>query len=151
MTLSTWELRDPEQLITAVADLVPLDHDTAYAVLVRAPSTDQELLDVRRIELPALLDDSDDISEDLCDLAGSFHLPDVRIPQHALVTVIVRSGRCLVGPNEGVWLAGWRYSNHFAPVFDSDLFVVTEHGWVHFFSDCAGHEPHSRSAELRGD
>ena len=44
-------------------------------------------------------------------------------------------------PNEAVWLNGWRFSNHFAPVYDSDLILVTEHGWTDFMTQWAGHEP----------
>ncbi len=128
MTLSSYEIADPERLINEIAAEVELSDDTAYLALVRAPSTDQELIEVRRLDLPALLDDDDDISDELRDLARSFALPDLRPPRHAVVTVLVRPGRCIIGPNEVVWLKGWRYSNHWAPVWDSDLILVTEHG-----------------------
>ncbi len=141
MTLEPFEIRDPEQLITDVAEQVDLGEDTAHVVLVRAPSTTQEVIEVRTLDLPALLDDDDNISDDLCDLARSFAVPDVRPPQHAVVTVIVRPGRCIFGPNEGVWLAGWRYSNHLAPIYDSDLILVTEHGWTDLMTTWSGRHP----------
>jgi hypothetical protein len=144
-TLSPWELRDPEMLIHEIAERVPLAEDHAYAALVRAPSTRAELVDVRPLALPALLDDEDDISDELARLAQSWQLPDVRPPQHLVATILVRPGRCVLGPNEGVWLRGWRYANHVAPVFDSDLFVVTDHGWTHFPSSWAGHTPRTAS------
>ncbi len=141
MTLESFEIRDPGELIRQVAERVELVEDRAYAVLVRAPSTDQHLVEVRELDIPALLDDDDDIRDLLPELARSFSLPDVRPPHHALVTVVVRPGRCIIGPNEGVWLRGWRYSNHFAPLYDSDLILVTEHGWTDFMTAWAGREP----------
>jgi hypothetical protein len=47
----------------------------------------------------------------------------------------------VLGPNEGVWLNGWRYANHCVRLYDGDLFLVTEHGWSHFPSMLAGHQP----------
>lgn len=141
MTLEAFEIRDPERLIKDVANIVDLVEDSAYAVLVRAPSTAQQVVEARLLEIPALLDDDDDIRDHLCGIARSFDLPDVRPPRHALVTVLVRSGRCVIGPNEGVWLRGWRYSNHLAPVYDSDIILVTEHGWTDLLTTWAGHEP----------
>lgn len=149
MKLEPFEIRDPERLITEVAERVELVEDTAYAVLVRAPSTDQEVIEVRTLDIPALLDDDDDISGDLRVLARSFAIPDVRPPRHAVVTVIVRAGRCVFGPNEGVWLSGWRYANHLAPIYASNLLLVTEHGWADLMSTWAGRHPAMRAASSR--
>lgn len=146
MRLEPHDIRDPGKLIAQIAERVDLVEDTAYAALVRVPSTTQELVEVRRLDLPALLDDDDEIRGDLRDLAWSFDVPDLRPPQHALVTVIVRPGRCIIGPNEAVWLSGWRYSNHLAPVYDSDLILVTEHGWTDFMTTWAGHTPRMLSS-----
>jgi hypothetical protein len=83
-----------------------------------------------------------DISDDLCDAARSFGLGSHGDrPHHALVTVVVRPGRCVFGPNEAVWFRGWRYSNHFESAFSGDMVLVTEHGWSDFMSGEAGHEP----------
>ena len=38
-------------------------------------------------------------------------------------------------------LAGWRYANHFMPVFEGGLLLVTEHGWYDWYSGEAGHTP----------
>ena len=141
MALEDFEIRDPERLVKQVVELVDLMDDQAYAVLVRAPSTKQEVVEVRLLDVPALLDDDDDISDLLRAVARSFNLPDVRPPQHALVTVIVRSGRCVIGPNEGVWLRGWRYANHHAPLYDSYIILVTEHGWTDLMTTWACREP----------
>ena len=141
MTLETYEIRDPERLIREVAERVPLEEDTAYAVLVRLPSTEQRIVDVKRLDLPALLDDDDEIRDDLRAVAESYGVPWTRECRYSLVTVVVRPGRCVFGPNESVWLKGWRYSNHLQRIFDSDLILVTEHGWSHFFSRFAGYQP----------
>jgi len=66
--------------------------------------------------------------------------------EHALVTVVVRPGRCVFGPNELVWSKGWRYANHLQAVFDGDLVLVTEHGWLDLMSREAGFEPAMRPA-----
>ena len=141
MTLEPWDIKDPDLLISGVAKQVPLTEDTAYVVLVRRPSTRQEIVEIRKLDLPALLDDDDDISDQLCEVVRSFGIPDTRECLHAVVTVLVRPGRCVMGPNEVVWIKGWRYANHFVRTFDSDLILVTEHGWTDFMTRFAGHEP----------
>jgi hypothetical protein len=142
MTLHNYELRDPAALIEEIADAVDLVEDTAYVALVHHPSTRQRLLGVRRLDLPALVDDDDDISDDLCTVARSFGIGwHGRSPEHLLMTVVVRPGRCVFGPNEGVWLRGWRYSNHCESMYTGELMLVTEHGWVDLMSDAAGSRP----------
>jgi hypothetical protein len=146
MALEPWDIKDPDLLIRAVAELVPLAEDTAYVVLVRRPSTQQEIVEIRKLDLPALLDDDDDISDELRDAVRSFGVPDTRECLHAVVTVLVRPGLCVMGPNEAVWLKGWRYANHFVRAFDGDLILVTEHGWTDFMTRFAGHAPRMESA-----
>jgi len=142
MTLEPYEFRDPEELIRDVATLVDLVEDRAFVALVHLPATEQRVVEVRELDLPALLDDDDDISDHLCGVARSFDIPQAApSPRHALVTVLVRRGRCVFGPNEGVWLRGWRYSNHHTRAYDSDLILVTEHGWTDFMTEWSGHEP----------
>jgi hypothetical protein len=144
MALKQYDVRDPGQLITEIAERVELAEDTAWLALVHRPSTTQKLLDVRALELPALLDDGEDISETLCGVVHSFGLGWRQRPEHAVVTIIVRPGRCVLGPNELVWSRGWRYANHFESVFDSHLILVTEHGWLDLMSEEAGFEPAMR-------
>jgi hypothetical protein len=141
MALHTFELADPQRLMDDLAARVPLSEDTAYVALVRDPSTHQELLDVRSPDLPALVDDDESLSEHLREVARAFAIPDGLPVRHLLVTILVRPGRCIFGPNEAVWLAGWRYANHFQRAFDGALFLVTEHGWHELMSDDAGREP----------
>lgn len=142
MKLQPWDLRDPAAFMSDIAERVPLPEDAAYLALVEHPSSEQRILSVKPLPVPALLDDGDDISEDLCDAARSFGVGcHRRRPQHALVTVIVRPGRCVFGPNEAVWLNGWHHPNHFESAFSGDLVLVTEHGWADLMSAEAGHEP----------
>lgn len=141
MDLEPYDVRDPAQLIAEIAEQVDLVEDTAWLALVRRPSTTQELLEVRALELPALLDDGEDISESLHNATKSFGLGWQRDYEHALVTIVVRPGRCVFGPNELVWSLGWRYTNHLEAVFDGNLILVTEHGWLDLMTQEAGFEP----------
>lgn len=144
MELAPYELRDPARLMTDLAARLPLVEDTAYAALVHHPSTTQRLVTVKSLDLPALVDDDDrtQLSEHLRAAAESFGIGlDVPFGEYLLMTVVVRPGRCVLGPNEGVWLNGWRYSNHLTRLVTGDLILVTEHGWVDFARHAAGHEP----------
>ncbi len=144
MELAPYDVRDPAQLISQIAEQVDLVEDTAWLALVHRPSTTQKLLEVRPLELPALLDDGERISDHLRGAAEAFGLGWRRHYEHALVTVVVRPGRCVLGPNELVWSLGWRYANHFEAAFDGDLILVTEHGWRDLMSHEAGFEPSMR-------
>lgn len=146
MELQSFDLRDPAHLIDEIAAREPLQEDTAYLALVQHPSTTQRLVAVKRLDLPALLDDGEDISDDLCRAARSFGIGWHGRPEHMVMTVLVRPGRCVIGPNELVWSNGWRYSNHLESLFTGDLMLVTEHGWVDFMSKEAGHEPRMQVA-----
>lgn len=142
--LRTYELRDPAALIREVADAVVLGEDTAWLALIHHPSTEQTLLRVDPLPVPALLDDDDDISEHLRAATEAFGLPWIhngRGPDHKAVTVVVRPGFAVFGPNEGVWCRGWRYANHLQDVYTGELILVTEHGWVDFMTDACGHHP----------
>lgn len=141
MDLKPYDVRDPAQLIAEIAEQVDLVADTAWLALVHRPSTTQKLVEVRALELPALLDDGEDISEPLCGAARAFGLEWRRDYEHALVNVVVRPGRCVFGPNELVWSLGWRYANHLEAAFDGDLILVTEHGWLDLMTEEAGFEP----------
>jgi hypothetical protein len=146
MKLPTFELRDPARLMNDVAERVPLTEDRAYAALVHHPSTRQLLLEVVPIPLPALLDDDDDISDQLRTVAESFGIEWRHPIEHLLMTIIVRPGLTVVGPNESVWLNGWRSANHFQGIHTGDLIVVTEHGWLEFMTNEAGHFPRMAAA-----
>ncbi len=142
--LKPYELRDPAALIRGVAEAVSLTQDTAWVALVHHPSTEQVLVRVDPLPVPALLDDDDDISEHLRAATESFGLGWAGAgqgPKHMAVTVVVRPGSAVLGPNERVWFKGWRYANHLQSLYTGELILVTEHGWVDFMTDAAGHEP----------
>jgi hypothetical protein len=149
--LKPYELRDPARLIRAVAERVTLAEDTSWLALVHHPSTNQRLVRVDQLPIPALLDDDDDISAHLRTAAEACGIGwSGRGPDHMAVTIIVRPGYAVFGPNEGVWCKGWRYSNHFQSLHTGELMLVTEHGWVDFMTDFAGLEPRMVSTDLVG-
>ena len=143
MTLARYDMKDPARLIHEISERVPLTRDTAYVVLVRDPSTTQSIVTIRRLDEPALRDDDEwlEMRDELREVAQSMDVPDAHPTRHSLVTVLVRPGRTILGPNERVWFKGWRYSNHFQRAFDGGLIVVTEHGWLDSHTNWAGHEP----------
>lgn len=148
-----YELRDPARLIREVAECVTLSEDTAWLALVHHPSTDQQLVQVDPLPVPALLDDDDDISAHLRAAAEACGIGwGVRGqgPEHMAVTIVVRPGYAVFGPNEAVWCKGWRYANHFQAVYTGELVLVTEHGWTDFMTDAAGHEPRMVTTEGLG-
>jgi hypothetical protein len=140
--LEPYDLRDPRRLIHQIGDRVPLEEDTAWLALVRHPSTEQELVRVDALPVPALLDDDDDISDHLRRAAEAYGIGwSGKGPEHMAVTVIVRPGFTVFGPNEAVWFKGWRYANHLQSIYTGELILVTEHGWADFMSHSAGNEP----------
>jgi len=144
MDLQPYDVRDPAGLIAEIAEEVDLVEDSAWLALVHRPSTTQQLLGVRALDLPALLDDGEDISATICAATRAFRLGWRQHYEHALVTVVVRPGRCVLGPNELVWSNGWRYANHLEAVFDGGLILVTEHGWLDLMTQEAGFAPTMR-------
>lgn len=106
MQLKPYDVRDPAALIAEIAERVDLTEGTAWLALIHRPSTTQKLLEVIPLELPALLDDSEDISGVLRDAVQGLGLGWRRHDEHAVVTVVVRPGRCVLGPNELVWSLG---------------------------------------------
>ena len=142
MTPYSFEFRSSAALIEEVAARVPLVEDTVYVVLVARPSTEQRIVTIRRLDTPARIDDWDMAREEIYGLMQELPIPQrPRPPRHSALTVLVRGGLCLFGPNEGRWMAAWRYSNHLANAFDGSMILVTEHGWCDFMTDEAGHSP----------
>lgn len=142
MTLKPYQFKKPADVIEEVARRVPLTAGAVYAVLVDNPSTDQRIVAVRRFDTPALIDDWQDAREEIREVMHGLPIPDEpRLPRHAALTVLVRPGLCVLGPNEGTWMNAWRYSNHLANAYSGDLILVTEHGWYDFMTDTAGHSP----------
>ncbi|HET7326766.1 MAG TPA: hypothetical protein VFJ14_05700 [Nocardioidaceae bacterium] len=141
MKLHSYEYRDPGAVIAEVAERVPLTEDSAYLVLVADPSTEQRIVTVQRFDEPALLDDWDDARREIHRRVSNLPIPREEEPQHSMLTVLVRAGLCVFGPQESPWFNAWKYSNHLRRVFGSEFILVTEHGWRHFMTDCAGRQP----------
>lgn len=142
--LKPYELRDAAALIRGIADTVTLAEDTAWLALVHHPSTEQRLVRVDPLPVPALLDDDDEISPHLRAAAETYELGwpvKGQGPEHMVVTVVVRPGFTVFGPNEGVWCKGWRYANHLQSLYTGEIILVTEHGWADFMTDACGLEP----------
>lgn len=89
-----------------------------------------------------MIDDWHEASEEIYELMHELAIPEgPPPPRHSAVTVLVRSGYCVFGPNEGNWLSAWKYSNHLTNAFNGGLILVTEHGWTDFMTHAAGLSP----------
>ena len=142
MTLRSYDFRSPAELVDQVALRVPLQADSVYVVLVARPSSEQRIVTIRRLATPALIDDWDFASNEIYDVMQESPIPDRSArPDHSMLTLVVRPGLCVFGPNEGRWMSAWRYSNHFRNCFDGSVILITEHGWVDLMTDTAGHSP----------
>lgn len=142
MNLRNFDYRSPAELIDQVAARVPLIEEAVYVVLVARPPTEQRIVTIRRLATPARIEDWEDASEEICELMEELPIPGRQHPpDHSAFTVIVRSGLCVFGPTEGLWLSAWKYSNHMTNAFGGRAMLVTEHGWYDFMTDTAGHSP----------
>jgi hypothetical protein len=141
MELKPYDYRDPESLITEVAERVPLRPGDVYLVLVAHPSTEQRIEKVVLLDLDADQEGYQHTREELRRVMQTLPIPDVVPPIYGVMTVIVRSGLTVIGAGEEAWLLGWRYSNHFRRCYDTDLILVTEHGWMNLMAGIGGCSP----------
>lgn len=143
MTAEDHSYRDVAALVTQIAHLCPLTEGLALLAVVEDPSTTQQLIQLERLPVDARIDAHDEVRDLLRDTMRALPIPDFAGPdtRHSVLTVVVRPGRALLGPHEQAWLMGWRYSNHHRGAWDSELVVVTEHGWYEWRSDWAGFAP----------
>jgi hypothetical protein len=116
MTLHTYDFRSPSQLIEQVGARVPLLDNTAYVVLVVRPSTDPKNVTIRRLDTLVLIDDWQDARDEIYEVMQELPIPErpERI-DHSVITVLVRHGLCVFGPNEGTWMSAWQYSRREVP------------------------------------
>lgn len=150
--IDRWQLRDPASLLTELDHLVPLTQGTLVA-LVHLPSTRQELMAAVPVDWADTAEGGDMLDAELDGDARSELLRRAaeklwgrrptsrRRPEHAFVTVVARTGRAVFGPRETEIGSAWRYANHLLPVFDSELLLVTPHGWRAFTDDSCGAGP----------
>jgi len=145
MELDSYEYRDPGQVLIDVAAGHALKEGDGLLALVRAPSTDQEVIHVSRLgrdEWVAV--DRYTRSQLLCEAMRAMPVPDLRAagpPRHSVMTIVARRGLTVLGGREGEWLMAWRYSHHLLAAFTGDLILVTEHGWTDFMTGWGGDEP----------
>jgi hypothetical protein len=143
MDLKSYDLRDPDRLIEQIAARHRLEEGTALLAVVADPSTTQNLTHVEPLPVDARIAHYEDVRKLLRETMQRMPLPGFAGPdtRHLVVTVLVRPGLTVMGRHESQWLLGWRYSNHLKGAFDGELFLVTEHGWLHFQTDWGDHEP----------
>lgn len=142
MKLRSYDFRDPAELIEQVHAREPLQAGDAMLVLVKNPSSEQQIVQIDRLPVDACIPHYLAVTKLLSDRVRAMSIPDEpRPPRHSVMTVIARHGLTVFGDNESQWLLGWRYSNHLCNTFNSDLILVTEHGWHDFSTDWGGHHP----------
>jgi hypothetical protein len=140
--LHPYDVRDPARLIAEIAEKTALVEGTAHLALVRDVSTEQRLLRVDTLRLPAEIIGWQEASNELRRVVDSWSLPEQGgAPRHTPVLVVVRPGLCVFGPNEAQWLMAERYANFLAPLWTAQDILVTEHGWLDFMTYEAGTTP----------
>ena len=140
--LRAYDVRDPARLIADIAERVPLVQGSAHLALVRDVSTDQEVLRVDTLRLPAEILHWEEASEELCRVVDDWPVGfEPGAPRHTPVLVIVRPGLCVFGPNEAVWFMAECYANFMANLWSARKILVTEHGWLEFMTYEAGPTP----------
>ncbi len=109
---------------------------------MRDVSTEQEVLRVDTLRLPAEILDWEEGSEELRRVVDGWPVGFERgAPRHTPVLVVVRPGLCVFGPNEAVWFLAERYANFMASLWPVLDVLVTEHGWLDFMTNEAGATP----------
>ena len=140
--LHPYDVRDPARLIRDIAERVPLVVGTVHLALVRDVSTEQKVLRVDTLRLPAEILSWEEPREELRRVVEEWPVPDgPGPPRHTPVLVVVRPGLCVYGPNEAVWFLAERYANFLARVWTPCDMLVTEHGWLDFMTNEAGTSP----------
>lgn len=140
------ELRDPQALLDRLAKRYRLTRPAAYLAVVRDPATRQQLVSIEKLHTPALIDTWEPASDELRERLDTGRIPMAgppprSAPRHLPVLVVVRPGRCVIGPNERLWYLAERYANSLAWAWSTSLLLVTEHGWYDPRSRWGGTSP----------
>lgn len=131
-----WSVRDPATvLIEILRRGRPRPGDVHVAKLTCGDTEPQAVLDVVRVHRgppPPRVEASHLLRDHAVSLAGQREWLERgwERPRFVLVTVVARLGRVVPGPDDFLWLAAWRYSNHLTNAFDGDVYLVTDHGWT---------------------
>jgi hypothetical protein len=140
--LHPYDVRDPAALIEDIAERVPLALGTAHMALVQDVSTDQTVLRIDTLRLPAEILDWHAAREELRRVVDAWPIPMGPCrPRHTPVLVVVRPGLCVFGPNELIWFTAERYANFLKRLWTVNDILVTEHGWLDFMTKEAGTSP----------
>ena len=140
--LHLYDVRDPARLIADIAVRASLVEGSAHLALVRDVSTEQRVLRVDQLRLPAEIVDSYAGSRELRRVTEGWSVPfEGGRPRHTPVLVIVRPGLCVFGLNEGVWFRAERYANVGGALWPIRDMLVTEHGWLDFMTNEASSLP----------
>ena len=140
--LHPYDVRDPARLIADIAERVRLVEGTAHLALVRDVSSEQEVVRVDTLRLPAEIVDWHEGREELRRVVEAWPVGFAPgRPRHTPILVIVRPGLCVFGPNEAVWFLAERYANFLANVWSVCDILVTDHGWLDFMTNEAGTTP----------
>lgn len=141
MQLEPYDIRDHAELIRDIAAHVPLTEGSAHLALVAETSTRQEVVRVDTLDQPAMLYDYTPACDEMREVIDRWPIETRGVPHHSGVLVVIRRGLCVLGPNEGEWCRAWRYVNHFKSLFNGNLILVTEHGWIDQLSNRADRSP----------
>lgn len=143
MPLQPYEYRDPETLLRTVWARRRLHDGEAAIVLVRDPSTAQDVVDIRMLPAGHRELERYELSRTLSRLADGMPIQDHVPPRYSIMTVVARRGLAVFGPNEARLLSAWLYANVFG-TFKGGLMVVTPGGWVDFDTLWGGDSPRLR-------
>jgi len=119
---------------------------SAHLALVRDVSSEQRILRVDRLRVPAEIVDYQEGQAEMRRVADAWSLPYAAgPPRYTPVLVVVRPGLCVTGPNEGMWFVAGRYANLGGTLWSVREVLVTEHGWLDITTNEAGHTPRASS------
>jgi hypothetical protein len=102
--LQPYDLRDQGRLMHDIASRRQLVPDSAHLALVRDPSTEQQVVRVERLGVPAEILDWQRLATSCVALSRVGRSRPVDAPGNRPVLVVARPGLCVFGPNEGAWL-----------------------------------------------
>lgn len=143
MNLKTYDYRDPGEIVARVATTHGLKDGDVLLVVVRDPSTSQDVEHVRRLSRRDWIGlGQTALADYLAEQVRGLPIPrrDGEL-RHSVLTVLVRRGFVVFGSYEERWLYAWRYSNHLVDTFWGDVVLVTEHGWRDFATSWGAQDP----------
>jgi hypothetical protein len=147
MELETWGLMDPARFIEQIAGRHRLVAGLVLLAVVEDPASKQAIKHVEILPIDSRIEHYPQATDVLYEAMQRLPLLDFagRDVRHSVVTVIVRPGLAVAGPNEAAWTLAWKHSNHLRHAFTGNLLLVTEHGWYDLMSEQDAAVPSMRS------